>query len=300
MSIKSLLSAFGLSLFLSTSGHATTITHAQGELEIDGVPETVLVYDLAVIDTLDALGVKVDGIPAINLPAYLESYRDADLPAIGSLFEPDFEAVAAMAPDLVIVGGRSSPKYAELAAIAPTIDLSIDRTDFVASAKKNAETLGRIFGKEAEAAEAVAQLDASVAALREASADAGSVLVILTTGGRMSAHGPGSRFGVVYDEYGFSPAVEQLDTGNHGQSISNEFILETNPDWLFVVDRDAAIGREGQAARQMLDNELVRQTTAWQQDQVVYLDAVSWYIVGGGLTAMKTSIEQMTEAVSKD
>ncbi|MEO3386735.1 siderophore ABC transporter substrate-binding protein [Mesorhizobium sp. CAU 1741] len=300
MSIKSLLSAFGLALFLSAPGHAMTVTHAQGETEIDGIPETVLVYDLAVVDTLDALGVEVDGIPAINLPAYLEKYRDADLPPIGSLFEPDFEAVAAMAPDLVIVGGRSSPKYAELAAIAPTIDLSIDRGDFVASAKKNAETLGSIFGKEAEAEAAVAELDAAVAKLREASEGAGTVLVILTTGGRMSAHGPGSRFGVVYDEYGFTPAVEQLDTGLHGQSISNEFILETNPDWLFVVDRDAAIGREGQAANQMLDNELVRQTTAWTNDQVVYLDPVSWYIVGGGLTAMKTSIEQLTEAVSQD
>src|SRR5690606_498047 len=132
-------------------------------------------------------------------------------------------------------------------------------------------------------------LDQSVETLRAEAKDAGRVLVVLTTGGRMSAHGPGSRFGVIYDGYGLTPAVEGLDTGNHGQSISHEFILETNPDWLFVVDRDAAIGREGTSASQFLDNELVRQTTAWSQDQVVYLDPVGWYLVGGGLTAVKQS-----------
>lgn len=301
MTVKSLLAALGLTLFLAAPAGALTLTHAQGEIEIDGVPETVLVFDLASLDTLDALDVTVDGVPSGRLPPYLASrYDSAGVARIGSLFEPDYEAVAAAKPDLIIVGGRSAAKYAELARIAPTIDLSADRTDFLASVRRNVETLGRIFGKEAEASTHLAALDESVEALRAEAKDAGSVLVILTTGGRMSAHGPGSRFGVIYDGYGLSPAVEGLDTGNHGQSISNEFILETNPDWLFVVDRDAAIGREGTAAGQLLDNELVRQTTAWREGQVVYLDPVGWYLVGGGLTAVKQSVDQIAKALSGD
>ena len=171
---------------------------------------------------------------------------------------------------------------------------------FFASARQNAVTLGEIFGKQAEAAKAVAALDASRAHLAASAENAGNVLVMITTGGRMSAHGPGSRFDVVFSDYGFKPAVDGLDTGNHGQAISNEFILETNPDWLFVVARDAAIGREGTSASQMLDNELVNKTTAWQKNQVVYLDPVSWYLVGGGLTAMNISIDQIVEALAKD
>ncbi len=299
MAIRPLFVAFGLSLALATSVHALTVSHTQGELEIDGVPQTVLVFDLATLDTLAALGVTVAGVPGGNLPPYLaEVYQGDDVVRVGSLFEPDYEAVSAAAPDLIIVGGRSSAKYADLARIAPTIDLTTDRTDYLASARRNVETLGEIFGKQAEAAEQLATLDASVEELRALADDAGTALVILTTGGRMSAHGPGSRFGVVYADYGLTSAAEGLDTGNHGQSISHEFLLETNPDWLFVVDRDAAIGQTGNAAREQLDNELVRQSTAWQNDQIVYLDPVGWYLVGGGLTAMQASVDQIVEALS--
>lgn len=300
MKAKTLLSALALTLSVATLGYAAPVKHAQGETNIDGVPQKIVVFDLAAVDTLDVLGVEIDGLPAGILPPYLQKYADSSITRVGTMFEPDFEAVAAMEPDLIIVGGRSAPKYAELSKLAPTIDLTVDRTNFFASAKQNAVTLGEIFGKQAEAAEAVAALDTSLAGLRASAEDAGNVLVMITTGGRMSAHGPGSRFDVVFSDYGFKPAVEGLDTGTHGQAISNEFILETNPDWLFVVDRDAAIGREGTAAKQMLDNELVNQTTAWQKNQVVYLDPVSWYLVGGGLTAMNISIDQIVEALAKN
>lgn len=300
MKIKTFLATCGFLFVLAAPGHALTVTHAQGETEIDGVPQTVLVFDLASLDTLDALGVRVDGVPGGVLPPSLQHYATSDVARIGSVFEPDFEAVAAARPDLIIVGGRSAPKYAELSRIAPTIDLSTDRTDYLASARGNVETLGEIFGKEEEAAEKLAALDSSIERLRAIAPEAGRVIVLLTTGGRMSAHGPGSRFGVIYDDYGLTPAVEGLDTGNHGQAMSNEFILEANPDWIFVVDRDAAIGREGNAARQVLDNELVRQTPAWQNDQIVFLDPVSWYLVGGGLTAMQTSVDQIFQALSDD
>lgn len=300
MKITTFLAACGLALAFAAPGHALTVTHAQGEIEIDGVPQTVLVFDLASLDTLDALGVTVDGIPGGTLPPSLQHYATSDVARIGTVFEPDFEVVAAEKPDLIIVGGRSSAKHGELSRIAPTIDLSTDRTDYIASARRNIETLGEIFGKQQEAAEKLAALDSSIEQLRDAGAEAGRVLVLLTTGGRMSAHGPGSRFGVIYNEYGLTPAVEGLDTGNHGQAMSNEFILETNPDWIFVVDRDAAIGREGNSAAQVLDNELVRQTTAWQNDQVVFLDPVSWYLVGGGLTAMQTSVDQIFQALTND
>lgn len=294
------LAALALGVLVAGPGHALTVSHAQGETEVSDNPQTVLVFDLASLDTLDALGVTVQGVPNGALPPYLDRYQDSDVARIGSLFEPDYEAVAAAQPDLIVVGGRSAAKYADLARIAPTIDLTVDRTNFIESAKQNVGTLAEIFGKQAEAEAKLAELDASIASLNATAADAGPVLVILTTGGRMSAHGPGSRFGVIYGEYGLIPAVEGLDTGNHGQAISHEFILETNPDWLFVVDRDAAIGREGEAAAQMLDNELVAQTTAWQNDQVVYLDPVGWYLVGGGLTAMQTSVDQIADALSTD
>lgn len=71
-----------------------------------------------------------------------------------------------------------------------------------------------------------------------------------------------------------------------------------NPDWLFVIDRDAGIGREGQSARQLLDNEIIRSTDAWQKGQVVYLNPGDWYLAGGGLTALRKTVGALQVALS--
>ncbi|WP_323020665.1 siderophore ABC transporter substrate-binding protein [Pararhodobacter sp.] len=295
MAIRLLCTAAALALTLAPApAMAETVTHAQGQTEVTGTPGTVLVYDIATLDNLDALGVPVAGAPGQALPPHLAQYAAP----IGTLFEPDFEAVNAAAPDLVLVGGRSAAQYAALSAMVPTLDLTVAREGYIDNVAANLRLLGGIFDREAEAEALVDALRADVAALHEEAAGAGRVLVVLTTGGRMSAHGPGSRFAVVYDDYGFTPAVEGLDTGTHGQAISFEFIRETNPDWLFVVDRDAAIGREGQAAAEYLDNPLVQSTTAWQQGQVVYLDAQAWYLTGAGVQALRSSIAQLRDALA--
>ena len=293
--------ALGLVGMAPAPGYSQDITvrHAQGETKVPANVKSVLTFDLAVLDTLDALGVTVAGVPTGGKPERLAKYNGPEYAKIGTLFEPDYEAVNAAEPGLIILGGRSAPKYAELSKIAPTIDLTVKPDAFLESSIANAETLGRIFGKDAEVKRRVDRLRTSIAALKETAANVGKGLLVLTTGGKMSAYGPGSRFGVLHTEFGVKPAVEDLKVANHGQSISFEFILEKNPDWLFVIDRDAAIGREGQSARQFLDNDIVRRTTAWQKGQVVYLNASNWYSVGGGLTALQQDVDDLKTALSK-
>ncbi|MGQ9367566.1 siderophore ABC transporter substrate-binding protein [Azospirillum sp. ST 5-10] len=274
------------------------VTHAQGTTAVPRNPERVVVFDPASLDTLDALGVTVDGVPGGLLPPYLSRYASDDIPKVGTLFEPDYEAVNALAPDLIIIGGRSAAKYKELSRIAPTIDLTVDVKDFKGSVAKNVALLGRLFGKEREAADRLAALDRSIADLRTATAGIGDGLLVLTTGTKMSAYGPGSRFGILHSLFGVKPAVADLQASTHGQSISSEFVLDSDPDWLFVIDRDAAIGR-GSAAQAVLDNELVTQTKAWKQGHVVYLDPVSWYLVGGGLVSLETMVDQLAQAFRK-
>nr|WP_230533391.1 siderophore ABC transporter substrate-binding protein [Microvirga roseola] len=271
--------------------------HAQGTTQVKLNPGKVLTFDLAALDILDALGAPVSGVPKTILPAHLAKYGQHE--KIGTLFEPNYEAVNAAAPDLIIVGDRSRVKYAELSKIAPTIDLSIDQKDYLGSAIRNIRLLGRIFGKEAEAEARIAKLEQSIADVRQAGQRAGMGLIVLTTGGKMSAYGPGSRFGLIHDAFGVAPAAEDLAVSTHGQPISAEFILKTNPDWLFVLDRDAAVGQAGGSAKQVLDNDLVAQTTAWKKGQVVYLDPANWYLVGGGATALQASVDQIGQALAK-
>jgi iron complex transport system substrate-binding protein len=276
------------------------VKHAQGETTVATNPEKVVVFDFATLDNLDRLGVKIIGVPgSIAFPEYLKKYDGADYTKVGTLFEPDYEAVNAAEPDLIIVGGRSAAKYGELAKIAPTIDLTVPAKEFISGTEANIEKLGQIFGKETEAKAEVDKLNSELAALKEKTKGKGKGLMILTSGGKISAYGPGSRFGVLHDSFGVEPAAPDLSVGNHGQPVSSEFILETNPDWLFVLDRDAAIGREGTSAKQLLDNELIRQTNAWKNDQVVYLNAQNWYLVGGGLGALHNTIQQLSAAFDK-
>ncbi|MEW9612849.1 siderophore ABC transporter substrate-binding protein [Shinella sp. S4-D37] len=299
-SLFAALAFIATALFGSAASAADiVIRHKQGEATFAAKPEKVLVFDLASLDTLTALGVEVAGVPGGGKPDYLKSYNDEKYLKIGTLFEPDYEAVNAAEPDLIIVAGRSAAKYPELAKIAPTIDLTVDAKNYIEEAKNNVATLAGLFDKKAEGDALLARLDSAVADLKTLAAGKGKGLLILTTGGKMSAYGPGSRFGMLHSAYGVLPAAETQNVGNHGQAISFEYILETNPDWLFVIDRDTAIGREGTAAAQFLDNEVVRQTKAWQGGNVVYLDAAAWYLVGGGISSMQRTVDQLAAALGK-
>ncbi|MBN15693.1 siderophore ABC transporter substrate-binding protein [Pelagibacterium nitratireducens] len=292
--------AASLALTAGASAQEITAQHAQGETVLPGIPEKIFAYDLGTIDTLAAIGVEVDGVPDASFPDHLSQYRDAL--KIGSLFEPDYELVNAEQPDAIFVAGRSSAVYPQLSEIAPTLDLSVDWTDFPATIKQRSETLGEIFGKQAEVAELIAQVDANMAAVQETAPTVGNALFISVSGGRISAFGPGSRFGWIHDDLGVVPVIEDVEEATHGEAVSFEFLLETDPDWLFVLDRDAAVGAAdgGQPAQQVLDNDLVHQMKAWQNDRVVYVNPVNFYIVNGGLYTLNQMVVEVGEAIGAD
>ncbi|MHC5307604.1 siderophore ABC transporter substrate-binding protein [Bartonella sp. LJL80] len=286
--------------FASPTFADVTVKHVSGETSIPDHPKKVVVFDLATLDNLTRLGVTdVIGVPEGVKPKYLEQYNDAKYTKVGTLFEPNYETIAGLQPDLIIIGGRSQPKYKDLSKIAPTIDLTVNNDHYLADVDRNVTLLGQIFGKQDQAKAEIDKLNEKLALTRKDAAGKGTGLLILTTGGKMSAFGPGSRFGLLHSGFGVIPANDKLEVGKHGQMISPEFILETNPDWLFVIDRDAAIGREGQSAAQLLDNALVNKTKAGEKKQIVYLDPQNWYLVGGGLSGLNETADQLNEAFSK-
>ncbi|OUM39968.1 siderophore ABC transporter substrate-binding protein [Arthrobacter sedimenti] len=274
------------------------IDHAQGTTEVPVNPETVFTFDLGALDTLDALGVDVDGVPQGTLPAQLSAYEGGDITTIGSVKEPDFEAIAAADPDLIIISSRVADSYDELSDIAPTIDLTVDAADPIASFTAHTESLGRIFGAEDEVAERLAALDTEIAETKEAAASAGNGLILMTSAGEVTAYGAGSRFGLIHDVLGVEPAAEVKSEGTHGEAVSFEYIAEINPAHLFVIDRDAAVGEAGAAASAVLDNELVNGTDAAKNDAVTYLDSASWYLIGYGLNNLDSMVSAVNEAVA--
>lgn len=273
------------------------VVHEQGTTEVPKNPEKVVVFDYGSLDTLQTLGVDVVGAPKDNLPDSLSQYNTDSVEAVGTLFEPDYETINAIDPDLVIVGGRSAAAYPELEKHWPTIDLSVDYNNFVEDVEASTLTLGEIFGKDAEAQAAVAELNDVVEEVKGIGQTMGPGMIVSTSAGEVTVYGVDSRFGIIHSVLGVPEAVNDVEALPHGEVISFEMIRDTNPDWLFVNDRDAAIGESGESARAILDNELVHATTAWKEDQVVYLDAQRWYIIMSGVTNAKEMFIQIGDAL---
>lgn len=273
---------------------AAEVATALGPVEIGDVPKTVAVYDVAAVDTLLHLGIRPAGTPKKLFVPELEAALTGTA-AVGTLQEPDLEALSALAPDLIVVGGRSSPHLAQVRQVAPAIDMSIDGKDLLADARRRLTAYGQMFGRQAQASAAVARIDAAADAARKAAAGRGRALIVMTNGPKLSAYGVASRFGWLHSELGIPPAAPDLGAALHGEVVSFEFIRKVNPDWLIVLDRTAAIGETGASAKATLANDLVAQTTAGRTGQIVYLPPADFYIAAGGVSATLRVLARIEE-----
>lgn len=282
---------------------SVTITDAQDrEVEVPTNPGTVVVMDWSVIRTLSDLGVEVDAVPQSSgaLPEDIAEYQDAT--TVGTVFEPDYEAIAALEPDLVIVGSRSgTPEVvAEFEKFAPAVlDMSVrakDPADVFDLTTERVVQLGSIFGVEQEATDLMADLETQIAEVKEQTGDLGTAMVVQVSDGTVSAYGPGSRFSQVYTDFGFTPTQAPIeDGGSHGEEISQEFFVQYNPGVIFVLDRAKAIGEEQTPALDVLSNGLVDTTDAAADGKIIEIDGFAWYLA----TAAPSSWQQMVDDVRK-
>ncbi len=268
------------------------------EVKLDKIPEKVVVFDNGFLDTLDALGVNPTAVVQDSLPSYLSKYKDSTYVNAGTLFEPDYEKLSEINPDIIFISGRASAAYAELSKIAPTVYIGVDNKNFLESFKANTELAGKIFGKEKEAADAIAAYETKVEEVKgKATASEEKALIVLGSEGALSAYGSGSRFGVIHDVFGVKAADEKVKVGTHGDNVSFEYVRDTNPDILFVVDRDAVVNENGESGtKAAIENEIVSATNAVKNSKVFYLDPEVWYLSGGGLQSETLKVEDVLKA----
>ena len=287
----------------NVAGEGEDAAYEETTVVVPKNPNNVVVFDMASLDTFGALGGEIAGAPLGSAPAYLSDYLSEDAFNSGTLFEADLIEIEAQQPELIIIGGRSSALYDDLSEIAPTIDLSI-RGSFIETLERNTTFLGKVLGAEEEAAEALAELKDGIEEARAVTADAGTGLALMVSGGKLSAQAPSggdatgrnARGGLIYDVFGVTPVVDDIEAATHGEPISFEFLVEHNPDFLWVVDRDAATGTEdAQPAATILDNAIVELTTAAKEDHIIYLNPTAWYIVFGGLETTRIMIDDVLQ-----
>ncbi|CUO90416.1 siderophore ABC transporter substrate-binding protein [Clostridium sp. NSJ-49] len=274
-----------------------TITHELGETPVTTNPQKVVVFDYGILDALDSLGVNVTGVVQSGLPDYLTKYAGEEYSSIGTLKEPDMEAIFALTPDLIIISGRQADYYEELNKIAPTIHLGIDNADYLGSFKNNMDILGQIFGKEKEVSSKVEEIEKTIAELNAKVTEKNiNGLITLANDGAFSVYGQESRFGIIHKEFGVTPVDTTIDAGTHGQKATFEYVAEKNPQYLFVVDRAAVTGGNT-SAKELFDNELVARTDAYKNDNIVYLDPTIWYTSVGGFTSTLRMVEEVDAAI---
>lgn len=272
------------------------VRDSNGTVTVPKNPKKVVVFDNGSLDTLDALGAgdAIVGAATDNLPAYLKAYKK--VPSAGGIKEPDLEKINQMKPDLIIISGRQRDFLDQLKEIAPTMYLAVDPANTWQSIKQNVETLATIFDKEKSAKKQLAELETSINETKvKAEESKDKALTVLVNEGQLSAYGKESRFGIIYDTFGFATSDDAIKASTHGQSVSYEYVLDKNPDILFVVDRTKAIGGDD-SNNHVADNELVAQTTAGKNKKVISLQPDVWYLSGGGLESVSLMLEDVNKA----
>lgn len=280
-----------------------TITSLNGngdptDLTVPYDPQRIAILDMASLDILDALGLgdRVVGTASTSLD-YLQSYINDEVENLGTIKEADLEAVMACEPDVIFIGGRLASSYDSLSEIAPVVYLATDtETGVVASVEKNARTIASLFGLEDQVDQLMEGFDSRIQALA-AAAEGHTAIVGLVTSGSFNVLGNDGRCSIIGREVGYENigVDAEIDTSTHGNEASFEFIVEKDPEYIFVLDRDAAIQTEGaQLAQEVMENDLVKGTQAYQNGNIVYLaHPAVWYTAEGGITALDLMLQDL-------
>ncbi len=268
------------------------------QLEVPYDPQRIVILDMASLDILDALGVgnRVVGTASTSLD-YLQTYINEDIPTVGTIKEADLEAVMACEPDVIFIGGRLASSYDALSEIAPVVYLSTDtEVGVVESVRENATTIASMFGLEEKVDELMADFDARITALKEFAANK-TAIVGMCTSGSFNVLGNDGRCSIIGKEIGFNNIGidANIDTSTHGNEASFEFIVQKAPEYIFVMDRDAAIGTDGaKLAQDIMENQLVMGTDAYKNGNIIYLEHPAvWYTAEGGIQALDIMLSDL-------
>ncbi len=219
------------------------------------------------------------------MPTTNKLKTDESIVDIGTHNEPKLELITAAEPDLIITGQRFATKYDDIATRAPgAVQLLLDPREgqpLDAELKRQTTELGKVFGKDAEATATNEKFDASIAAVKQAYDKGQTVMAVTTSGGKIGYLAPkvGRTLGPVFELMEFTPAlkVEGASDDHQGDDISVETIAASNPDWILVMDRDAAV-KAGDpsyvpAAKVLEDSKALGNVTAVTKGQIVYMPA---------------------------
>ncbi|NIL77218.1 MULTISPECIES: siderophore ABC transporter substrate-binding protein [Nocardiaceae] len=280
----------------ASSSDTVSVETANGPVEIPANPVRVAALDNTSFETLQAFGIEPVALPKPLMPdeGFEEWISNDAILDVGTHREPNLEVVSEAEPDLIIGGYRFQEYTDELSQIAPTIDISPTDENYVESLKAQTEKLGTIFGKEDQAADIIAALDAAEA--DAAAQTTGQTVFLANVNGGKIDNGA-QRIGRLLEPLNLRDVFAGEAGDVHGDSgLAPETIAQANPDWVIVLDRDAAAGEEGAspAGAVFAAQEAFANTTFTTQDQIIYLDP--YFYTREGIQAYTEAFEGISTA----
>lgn len=267
------------------------ITDVHGTVIVPVNPKNVISLDNRTYETLSDWGIELVAVPKGVMPADSPYVVDETVQDIGNHREPNLELIAAADPELVIIGQRFASFYDEIKELVPNavvIDLNFDVSEeaespgesLINGLKDSTISLGKIFNKNKEAEQLVADFDQAIESVKSAYNGTDTVMSVVVSGGNIgfSAPGSGRVWGPMYEVFGWVSAldIDNATSDHQGDDVSVEAIAQSNPDWLFVLDRDAAVSSTTDAvpAQDVIDNSPALQNiTAVTEGHIVYAPA---------------------------
>ncbi|PNK62866.1 MULTISPECIES: Fe2+-enterobactin ABC transporter substrate-binding protein [Pantoea] len=270
-------------------GWPRTLQSAGGSVTLEKAPQRIVSTSVTLTGSLLAIdapviasGATAPGSRLADEQGFFRQWSDvAKRKNLKRLYigEPSAEAVAAEAPDLIIVSATGNDSALKLvdqfSAIAPTLVVNYDDKSW----QQLVTLLGEATGHEADAAARVKAFDAQEAALKQKITlppQPVSAMVFNGGGRAVNLWTRESAQGKLLEQLGFTLAVPPADlqqTHSMGQrkdiiQLSGENVasgLNGNSFLLFAA--------EEQGAKQLMQNPFLAQTTAVKQQQVYALGA---------------------------
>ncbi len=307
-------------------GKTVTIESLNGKnqavkVQVPYNPNRVAILDLAALDILDNLGLgnRIVGSATTSID-YLSKYspdKNRKIKNLGTIKQADMEAVFECEPEIIFIGGRLASSYDELSKIAPVVYLSTDaKIGLVKSINKNAMSIASIFGKEKAVSSKMAGFEKRISLLR-GKVNGKTAILGMVTSGSCNLLGNTGRLNLIANEIGFDnkgaglaikgrsgakggAKAERKDSApSHGEESSFELIAKINPEYMFILDRDSAIGTKGaKLAGDVMNNEIINMTDAAKNKKVIVLSHPAvWYTAEGGITALDYMLKDLENVI---
>lgn len=293
MSIPSFLKRTALltaaTLLFNSPLHASerTLDSAHGPLKLSGTPQRVVALGDSALDAALSLGIQPVGTLASrggdDVPDYLKS-KAGPITLVGSVREPNLEAILRLQPDLVLASSELAPEmYAKLSLMAPTV---VPKGDSFQDWRLTYGTFAEALDKAEDGKQRIAEIETRSAALRERLQQGQEVSVV-----RWNPQGPvimSSHLfvGQLLDELGLRPneLAAAQDKKPHSDVLSLENLSRINADWIFL----ATLNPDGRRALEDARKQpAFSRLKAVAEDRVVTVDGQIWSSSAGYLAAQQ-------------